>query len=155
MDGRYRVEKGPVGEPSGEAVVYRCADLEGGGAVALKHYHEKMSPKASVVAQLLSIRHRDIVAIRGWGVWAGRAYEVMDYCEGGSLADYMPFDEETLRRVCRSVVRGLHHLHQKNQICQMLQRLGRMGIRATRTCHQAKVMIFSPCSFPGLPGCAR
>jgi len=74
VDGRYRVEEGPVGEPSGEAVVYRCADLEGGGAVALKHYHEKMSPKASVVSQLLSIRHRDIVAIRGWGVWVGRAY---------------------------------------------------------------------------------
>lgn len=133
VDGRYRVEEGPVGEPSGEAVVYRCADLEGGGAVALKHYHEKMSPKASVVAQLLSIRHRDIVAIRGWGVWAGRAYEVMDYCEGGSLADFMPFDEETLRRVCRSVVRGLHHLHQNGIIHRDIKPTNLFFLDAGRT----------------------
>ena len=103
VDGRYRVEEGPIGDASGEAVVYRCTDLESGGDVALKHYHDKMAPKQAVVELLLSIRHRDVVAIRGWGAWGGRAYEVMDYCAGGSLAEFMPFDEEALAQYRENV----------------------------------------------------
>ncbi|HOC72282.1 MAG TPA: serine/threonine-protein kinase [Candidatus Hydrogenedentes bacterium] len=133
VDGRYRVEEGPIGDASGEAVVYRCTDLESGGDVALKHYHDKMAPKQAVVELLLSIRHRDVVAIRGWGAWGGRAYEVMDYCAGGSLAEFMPFDEEALARVCRAVVRGLHHLHQHGIVHRDIKPTNLFFLDAERT----------------------
>ncbi|MBW7866148.1 MAG: serine/threonine protein kinase [Candidatus Hydrogenedens sp.] len=111
VDGRYRVLDGPIGESSGEAEVYRCADLVGDETVALKLYHEKSAPKESVLQSLLSMRHPDVVALRGHGVWHGRTYEVMDHCAGGSLADHMPFGEAALKGMLREIVRGLQYLH--------------------------------------------
>ena len=109
---RYEILEGPIGEPTGEAEVYRCADRENGQVFALKVYHDKAAPKEAVLQSLLSMRHPDVIALHGYGTWAGRLYEVMDYCAGGSLADHMPIGEAELRVHLREIARGLRYLHE-------------------------------------------
>ncbi len=116
VDDRYRVEEGPLGVPTGEAELYRCEDMETGEAVALKMYHERMSPKTTVLDNLLHMHHPDVVTLRAYGEWAGRFYEVMDYCGGGSLAEFMPFGESLLRDFVRQIVTGLQYLHSQGII---------------------------------------
>jgi len=111
VDDRYRVEAGPIGTATGEAEVYRCADAETGETVALKFYRENVSPKAGILDSLLNLQHPDVVTLHAYGAWAGRFYEVMDYCVGGSLTDHMPFPEPTLRGYVSQIVHGLEYLH--------------------------------------------
>ena len=111
VDDRYRVEAGPIGTATGEAEVYRCADAETGETVALKFYRANVSPKADILDSLLNLQHPDVVTLHAYGAWAGRFYEVMDYCVGGSLVDHMPFPEQALREYITQIVHGLEYLH--------------------------------------------
>jgi hypothetical protein len=111
IDGRYRIEAGPIGRPTGEAEVYRCTDDVTGETVALKVYYDKIAPKEEVLRSLLAMRHPDVVGLRAVGVWSDRCYEAMDYCAGESLAEHMPFSEADLRGHLREIARGLRYLH--------------------------------------------
>lgn len=114
VDDRYRVEQGPIGARTGEAEVYRGTDTQTGEAVALKLYREGLAPKGSVMDSLLNIHHPCIITLKAFGKWAGRFYEIMDYCAGGSLMEHMPLDEETLRGLLERLVSGLQYLHSEN-----------------------------------------
>ncbi len=111
IDGRYRIDAGPVGRPTGEAEVYQCTDDVTGETVALKVYYDKITPKEEILKSLLAMRHPDVVGLRAVGVWSDRCFEVMDYCAGGSLAEHMPFSETDLRGHLREIARGLRYLH--------------------------------------------
>lgn len=111
VEDRYRVEEGPIGNATGEAEVFRCTDTFDGEPVALKIYRSRLAPKEEILRHLLNIRHPNIIRLRAYGQWAGRFYEVMDFCHGGSLVDYMPFDESSLRELLRQILDGLNYLH--------------------------------------------
>ncbi len=111
IDGRYLIDAGPIGRPTGEAEVYRCTDDVTGETVALKVYYDKIVPKEEILRSLLAMRHPDVVGLRAVGVWSDRCYEVMDFCAGGSLAEHMPFTEADLRNHLREIARGLRYLH--------------------------------------------
>jgi len=111
VNDRYRVEEGPLGEPTGEAEVFRCTDSHTADIVALKFYRTSIRPKDSILESLINVQHPDVVTLRDYGTWAGRFYEIMDFCEGGNLMDHMPFDEDALKQIVREVVAGLQYLH--------------------------------------------
>lgn len=111
VDDRFRVEEGPLGMPTSEADVFRCTDTQTGEVVALKLYKENVSPKQDILNALMNVRHPDIITLRAHGTWAGHFYEVMDYCAGGSLADYMPVEEAEARSWLVEIINGLHYLH--------------------------------------------
>ena len=111
IDDRFRIEDGLLGMATGEAEVFHCVDTDTGENVVIKLYRENIAPKTSVLDALKDMHHPDIVSLRAYGTWAGRLYEVMDYCEGGSLADHMPFDEPVVRGYLEQIVSGLHYLH--------------------------------------------
>ena len=67
-----------------------AADERTGARAVVKLYRHNLSPKQGVLQSLLGLRHPDIVSIQDYGTWAGRFYEAMEYCEGGSMADAMP-----------------------------------------------------------------
>jgi len=111
VEDRYRVEEGPIGSATGEAEVFRCTDTFDSDPVALKIYRSRLAPKEEILRHLLNIRHPNIIRLRAYGEWAGRFYEVMDFCHGGSLMDHMPFDEAALRELLRQILDGLNYLH--------------------------------------------
>ena len=111
IDGRYRIDAGPIGRPTGEAEVYCCTDDLTGETVALKLYYDKITPKEEILRSLLAMRHPDVIGLRAAGVWSDRCYEAMDFCSGGSLAEHMPFSEADLRGHLRGIARGLRYLH--------------------------------------------
>ena len=108
---RYRVESDFSCPSTGEAEVYRCLDTVSGESCAIKLYHPRMRPKEDVLNHLLLLRHPGIVALRDYGTWKGRFYEVMDYCAGGSLDARMPFTEDRLIAMLPDLIQGLRFLH--------------------------------------------
>ncbi|MBP9004156.1 MAG: protein kinase [Candidatus Hydrogenedentes bacterium] len=108
---RYRVEAGPISRRTGEAEIYRCLDTVSGEFRAVKLYHPQVRPKEDVLEHLLLLRHPSIVALRDYGCWKGRFFEVMDYCAGGSLDTRMPFTEERLTAMLPDIAQGLRFLH--------------------------------------------
>lgn len=108
---RFRVNAGPMGGVTGEAEIYLCTDTHTNEKVALKLYRPGLTPKKSILDTLLNIYQPGVVTLRAYGMWMGRFYEAMDYCEGGSLTDAMPFDERDLRAHLEDIVSGLQHLH--------------------------------------------
>ncbi len=111
VDDRFRIEEGPIGMATGEADIFRCTDTKTGETLALKLYREHVAPKQDILNMLMNVRHPDIITLRAFGTWAGHFYEAMDYCSGGSLADYMPVEETELRGWLVEIVNGLQYLH--------------------------------------------
>ncbi|NIA12520.1 MAG: protein kinase [Nitrospiraceae bacterium] len=111
VDDRYRIEGARIGEVTGEGDLFRGTDTQTGDTVALKFYRSGLSPKGGILDSLFNIRHPHIVTLRAYGMWAGRFYEVMDYCAGGSLVDHMPFDEAALEDYLRQLLAALQYLH--------------------------------------------
>ena len=109
--GQYRLLAGPIGHQGGEAQVYLCQDEPYGRRVAFKHYHYQARPKAAVIQRLEGLAHPHIVRMLGHGDWLGRYFEVMEYCEGGVFADFMPLAEAALRRHLPGLLQGLAFCH--------------------------------------------
>ncbi|MEW5722304.1 MAG: serine/threonine-protein kinase [Thermodesulfobacteriota bacterium] len=111
VNGRYRLEEGPLGQDTGEAQVYRCLDRRTSEEVALKLYKPGLSPKPEVVEGLHHLDHPNLVGLRDYGDWEGRFYEVLEFCRGGSLADLAPLSEEKLKRFLSGMIEGLRFCH--------------------------------------------
>ena len=111
VDGRYRVEEGPLGGPSGEGQVFKCQDLSTGETTVLKFYKIDLSPKKQVMENLLNLDHPNLVGLRAFGQWAGRFYEVQEFCRGGSAEDLMPLDPARLDDLLSQISSGLKFCH--------------------------------------------
>lgn len=111
VDDRYRVNDGPLGKYTGEADIFKCIDEITGQTVVLKVYRYNIFPKKDVLNQLTGLNHPDIVSLKAYGTWSGRFYEVMEYCEGGSLDVFMPFSEEELTTYLQEIINGLNYCH--------------------------------------------
>lgn len=105
---KYRI-LGQLGE-SGQAELYRCLDEVKNEIVVIKLY-KRFSPKEDVIKRLKGMHHPDLVHIEKYDSWAGRFYEVMEYCEGGSMAENMPYDETDLRNYLEEIIEGLNYCH--------------------------------------------
>lgn len=95
VDRRYRVLE-PAAIQGSEADVFKCKDVVTGQVVAVKLYRGEFKPDVEVLDRLVGIGHEGVVALNGYGSWNGRFYEVMEWCHGGSLDRYVPFEEKTL-----------------------------------------------------------
>lgn len=114
---RFRVTGKPLGGgATGEAEVYPCEHTETGDIVALKLYRYYAEPKESILAQLINLNHPNVVSLKTYGIWQGRFYEVMEFCEGGSFADIMPMPAKELRNYVGEIVDGLEYCHQQGII---------------------------------------
>lgn len=114
---RFRVTGKPMGGgATGEAEVYPCEHTETGEIVALKLYRYYAEPKESILAQLINLNHPNVVTLKTYGIWQGRFYEVMEFCEGGSFADVMPMPAKELRAYVGEIVDGLEYCHQQGII---------------------------------------
>jgi len=111
VDDRYRIQEGPLGGYTGEAEIYKCHDESTGQTVALKFYRHHIVPKKDVMAQLIGLAHPDIVCLKAYGLWSGRFYEVMEYCAGGSLDEFMPLTEEEAILYLQEIINGLNYCH--------------------------------------------
>lgn len=99
----------------GEADLYLCRDTrEPEKDLMIKIYRGSHTPKKDILDELVQVSHPDIIDLKDWGMWNGRLYEVMEFAEGGCLADMMPLSEELLTsRIIPEIVHALHFCHQK------------------------------------------
>jgi serine/threonine protein kinase len=69
-------------------------------------------------AELLSLSHPNLLAVRHFDVWQGYPYLVMSYCHGGSLyqklLDEGPLTESEIARLLMQIGNSLEFLHEKN-----------------------------------------
>lgn len=77
-----------------------------------KLYYPKFNPKMSILQALKSLRHQDIISVVDYGDYQGRFFELMEYAEGGSLAEIPPVrSPETLKQIIAEVVEALQFCH--------------------------------------------
>lgn len=107
--GRYRVEVGPLA--GGNAELYRCTDAESDEEVAVKLYRGRAPAHPEASARLRGLAHPNIVALHDIGTWGGWAYEAMEFCAGGSLAENLPLAEDAVRGLLPGLLAGLEFLH--------------------------------------------
>lgn len=92
-----------------------------GVRVMAKLYRPGIAPKGEVLERVAKVAHAHVVRLLGHGISDGVAYEVMEYCSGGSLRELMgrggskPVDA---REVVAEIAEALAALHE----CRVVHR---------------------------------
>lgn len=108
-----------LSKSTGEAEIYLVQ--KSGKKFVLKHYYPNFSPKYEILEKLKGINHPDIINLYEYGNQDGRFYEIMDFAEGGTLADktpegrykYLPMKEEDVLQVVKETVNAYDFCHSK------------------------------------------
>jgi hypothetical protein len=112
---------------SGEAELYRAhvddsepvADILPAATIVLKVYHHGAEANPSVLALWAEMRGNGVLRLLDYGVLepSGRAYELVEYAQGGSLSRRLPIrDVDQLSQVLEQTAEGLEALHQREII---------------------------------------
>ena len=117
----YVVEK-LLSAQTGEAEIFSSKNND--QYAVIKYYHPQFKPKEDILVKLLNIDHPDVITVYAYGVYNGRFYEIMEYAQGGTLADkddngtykYLPMTEPNVIEVLKEVINALHYLHKEGII---------------------------------------
>jgi serine/threonine protein kinase len=107
---------------SGEAEIYIA--FKNKNKFIIKHYYPNFKPKLEILERLQGINHPDIIHLYEYGTQEGRFFEIMDFAEGGSLADkdssgkykYLPMTEATVYQVIKEIISAFDYCHTKGII---------------------------------------
>lgn len=103
-----------------EAELMLLKGIKTGVRVMAKLYRPGIAPKGEVLEQVGRVAHAHVVRLLAHGVSDGIAYEVMEYCAGGSLRDIMSpgLAPDRIRLVLAEVAEALAALHE----CRVVHR---------------------------------
>ncbi len=110
-----------ISSDSGEAEIYKARkDNE---TVVIKYYHSNHKPKVNILNKIKALDHDDVIKLicfneKGYN---GRFYEIMEYAEGGTLADrnpdgtykHLPLSEEQVTDIIAQVNNALKYIKEK------------------------------------------
>lgn len=107
---------------SGEAEIY--ITKRNSKKFIIKHYYPNFKPKFEILERLKGIDHPDIINLYEYGIRNDRFFEIMDFAEGGSLADkdlngnfkYLPMAENIVLGVIKEIVNAFDYCHTKGII---------------------------------------
>ena len=77
------------------------------------------------ISLLCSLKHPNIISLRGLEKTLNNVYLMIDYCNGGSLKDYQQYyqkkyksqiNEFFVQKIARQLVKGLFYMHSRNTI---------------------------------------
>ena len=107
-----------LSQEGGEADILLCEDTKSNNQkVVVKLYRGNFQPKTEILDELKGIKHEDIIGLLDYNSWNNRFYEVMEYAEGGSLAEHAPFNESDLiETIIPELLNGLKFCHEKGII---------------------------------------
>jgi hypothetical protein len=104
-----------------EAELMLLRGIKTGARVMAKIYRPGILPKGEVLERVSRVAHAHVVRMLAHGMSDGIAYEVMEYCTGGSLRDLMAAGTqppERIRLVLGEIAEALAALH----ACQVIHR---------------------------------
>lgn len=104
-----------------EAELMLLKGLKTGVRVMAKLYRPGIAPKGQVLERVAGVAHAHVVRLLAHGVSDGTAYEVMEYCAGGSLRDLMSAatpTPEQLNAILGEIAEAVAALHD----CQVIHR---------------------------------
>lgn len=121
---RYRLQK-KVGVRAYAEVWQAVEETADDAVVALKIFAPERGIDDTTLklfyreyAELLSLSHPNLLAVRHFDVWQGYPYLVMSYCHGGSLYQKLleegPLTEKEIARLLMQISGSLEFLHEKN-----------------------------------------
>ncbi|KAH8555405.1 kinase-like domain-containing protein [Umbelopsis sp. PMI_123] len=103
--------------------VYTAYPVNSTTPVAIKQMNLRKQPKRELIINEILImkdsRHPNIVNFIDSYLWQGDLWVIMEYMEGGSLTDVVTCNmmmEGQIAAVCKEVLQGLIHLHNKGVI---------------------------------------
>ena len=109
----YRILQ-PLTTSGAEAELLLVQSLMGGPTLVAKIYRHGVHPKAEVLQRMARVDAKHCVRVLETGTAQGYAYELMEYCESGSLRDLLhagPMAGDSLREVLRQVTAAIVAVH--------------------------------------------
>ncbi len=110
---QYRILR-PLTTSGAEAELLLVQSLTGEPAIVAKIYRHGVHPKAEVLQRMARVDPKYCVRVLETGTAQGYAYELMEYCESGSLRDLLrsgPMAGDPLREVVRQVTGAIVAVH--------------------------------------------
>jgi len=110
---RYFIEE-IISDNSGEAVIYKVS--QEGNNYVLKYYKPGLELPAAVISKIKDNPTSRIVRVYDFGRHLEQNFEIMEYAQGGSLADYIKEngaikDAAKLKSIIGQIAEGLEQLH--------------------------------------------
>lgn len=104
-----------IGRGGAEGRTYRVES--GGRDLVLKVYHRQSGSLETVLSRVACSRHPNIIRIHQVGSAGAKTWELMEYHQGGTLADYLrasgPIKDATaIRELLAAIHAGLRELHE-------------------------------------------
>jgi len=101
-----------------EAEVYIAKKDDKKGIV--KYYRMITKPKTDILKMMEGLNHEDIVNLYKFGLHKGRLFEIMEFCEGGSMDErnddgsykYLPLSEEEVFSICEEMINAYKKCHE-------------------------------------------
>ncbi len=109
----YRILQ-PLTTSGAEAELLLVQSLSGGPTFVAKVYRHGVHPKAEVLQRMARMDPKYCVRVLETGTEQGYAYELMEYCESGSLRELLrtgPLPGEAMREVVRQVAAAIEAVH--------------------------------------------
>jgi hypothetical protein len=104
----------PLKAAGGEADLFIVHDRERGCDAVLKLYRHGVEPKTDVLERVSRGAPDQVVALFDFGVADGVPYELLEYCEHGSLRSLLkgrPIPSESVRTILTELAEAIDHLH--------------------------------------------
>ena len=114
------------------STVYQGVDLNTNQLVAVKMIPMQKFKAGNTeiltkreISLLCSLKHPNIISLRGLQRTLNNVYLMIDYCNGGSLKDYQQYyqkkyksqiNEFFVQKIARQLVKGLFYMHSRNTI---------------------------------------
>jgi serine/threonine protein kinase len=100
-----------------EADLFVIQQIENQKNYVLKLYRRGLKPKSEVIDLLRSCDRTHVVDIIDWGTSDDLWYEILEFCEHGTLRDLFkgtPVSEQLMLEILRELSAGIAYLHSKN-----------------------------------------
>jgi len=115
---RYFIED-KISDTSGEAVIYKVT--QDGNFYVLKYYKPGYALPSAVISAIKNDPKSRIVKIYDFGTHQEQNFEIMEYAQGGSLADYIRENGaitniDKLKNIIGQIAEGLEQLHKELRI---------------------------------------
>lgn len=114
--------KSLISSSTGEAEIFLA--YKEGIKTIIKYYHANFKPKDDILMKFHNLDHPDIITLYEYGYHKGRFYEIMEYAEGGTLADkkpdgtfkYLPMSEANVKKIIDETINAFLFIHKEGII---------------------------------------
>ncbi len=108
---RYEVLACPKADAQNDYYLFVCQDQLIDKKVVLKRDQQACQKREEILQYLVSLKHPHILDVYDYKVSSGQRYEVLEFCQGGSLSERIPLPEVMMTPYLQQIIDALQYFH--------------------------------------------